>query len=185
VEPFSELAGNRLWEEFQRQLELDPSRINLTDLWRTAGRCRTQSPRRWAPKSHYANDVVFEGRSADGPAWADRKVGYAYVQSLDPEIMIAANSAFLLALRANPGRMMLSCPDEAKPLVALFACTGLAEDGDRTAAERAIMNDVVDRTASLGTYAQETEVAKVQRAMSKARGVRTGRIVDGKLVEDR
>ena len=185
VKPFSELAGNLVWEEFQRQLDVDPSRINLTDLWRAAGRPQTRSPRQWAPASHYAKAVVFEGKSADGPAWADREVGYDYVQALDPEIMLAAGRAFMMAMKAKPGRMLISCPDEAKPLVAMFASAGLAEDGDRTAAEKAIMSDVVDRTASLGTYAQETEVAKVQRAMTKARGIRSGRIVDGKLVEDR
>jgi hypothetical protein len=185
VEPFSELAGNLLWEEFQRQLEVDPARINLTDLWRAAGRRPSRSPRRWAPTSHFAEDVAFEGRSADGPAWAGRDVAYAYIQSLDPQIRLADGRAFMMALKAKAGRMIVSCPDEAKPPVAFFASVALAEDGDRTAAEKTMMSDVVDGTASLGIYAQETEVARVQRAMTKARAIRTARVVDGKLVEGR
>ena len=185
MEPFSELEGNPLWEEFLRQSELDPSRINLTDLWRSDGRRRTRSPRRWVRTRHYKEKVVFEGRSSDGPAWADHDVGFAYVQSLDPKIMIAATNAFMMGLRANPGGKILSSSDEAKPFVAMFAAAALAEDGDRTAAEKAIMSDVVDRTESLGIYAQETEVAKVQRAMEKARDIRTACIVNGGLVEDR
>jgi hypothetical protein len=184
MDPSNLLEDCPVWDEHCRQKRLDPDRFNLTDLWRAAGRPRALSPRGWARRNPH-HDIEFEARSPDAPAWADGDSALSYVERLCPKVMMAVNEAFYQAICADPARVMMNAPDGCGSLVALFVGGAMAADGNWTAAENAIVAEVADRTESLGVYAQETEVAKVQRAFIGAREVKSCRQIDGELVEDR
>jgi hypothetical protein len=163
--PFDKIENSPVWDEFLRQEAIDPKRINLTDMWRTAGRPRAVSPKGWSRKyPWYAKSVILEGKTADGPAWADNKDALTYAKFLDDRIMEAAAEAFCGAMRADPAGMMMNAPDGAKPGAAFFALAANAKGGNTESVVRKIMSAVVERTADLDPYAQETEVARVQRA---------------------
>jgi hypothetical protein len=182
---FAKVRDNPVWQEYGRQQDRDPQRINLTDLWRAGGRKRPWSPRWWRKSYHYEEEVTLEGTAADDPAWTDAGTAMMYVQHIDDEIMRAVGEAVFHAFRQDPAGLMLRAPDSCKPLAAIFAGAVTATDGDKTAATSAITAEVARRTEPLGVYAQEVEVAKVQRAFLEAKKVRTGRVIDGEWVQDR
>jgi hypothetical protein len=184
MNPFDLVADNPVYRSYREQRDLDDGRINLTDMWRTAGRPRNGSPRRWAQDYHYREEVTFEGQSADGPAWTDGETALIYAMHLDKQIIRAVCLAFSEALRADPVGMVMDCPDECRPLVAAAGAV-MARDGDRTAAVGSMIAEAARRTEGLGVYAQETAVAKVRRAFLKAGAVRSGRVVDGEFIPDR
>jgi hypothetical protein len=182
---FAELRDNPVWQEYERQQDRDPQGINLTDLWRAAGRPRPWSPRWWRKHYDYTEEVTLEGTRADDPAWTDARTAWVYIQHIDLTIMDAVSELFFYRLRMDPAGCMLSAPDPCKPLVAIFAGAVTATDGDKTSATRDITAEVARRTEGLGVYAQEVEVAKVQRAFLEANRVRSGRVIDGEWVQDR
>jgi hypothetical protein len=184
VSPFDQIKDSPVWDAFRRQEGLDPDRFNLTDLWRAAGRPRGLSPRGWAGWNPW-HDIDFEAGSPDAPAWADRVTALTYAEHLCPKVMMAVNEAFYQAICADPARVMMNAPEGCGSLVALFVGVAMAADGNRTAAENAIVAEVADRTESLGVYAQETEVARVQRAFIEASKVKSSRQIGGEMVEDR
>jgi hypothetical protein len=185
--PFDELTGNPIWEEFCRQDDRDPDRINLTDLWRASGR-DWLSPRRFWRQYHERHEIEFAGPRPDDSAFADQGTAFHYIQLLDPEIMRVSGEAFFAACRANPSGMLLSACDHsdgAASIAASFISTFNAVDGSRTEGDARILDAVVEKTSGLDTYAQETAVAKVQRALGKAKEIRSGRVIDGEFVEDK
>jgi hypothetical protein len=181
MNPFDALASNKVWQALKRQEARDPLRINLTDLWRAADRPRL-SPRRWR---HGVHEVRYEGDRADDPAWADAIVARIYAQLIDLKIMMACCDAVFARIERDPAGFVLDAPEGCKTLMAAFASPVHAKDGDRTAGDRTLLAEIVQRTEGRGVYAQETAVAQAQRAFASAKRVRTGRLIDGEFVPDR
>jgi hypothetical protein len=185
MSPFDQIEDSPVWDHFCKVMHDD--RINLTDLWRTAGRPRHKSPRRWARMYHYLEDIEFTGKSADAPAMSDLYTAMNYIQRLDFKILDAVYTAFRERVVANPAKVLLECPDDGfgTTITASFASMFIAECGDRTSADKRITAQAVELTNDLGVYAQETAVAKVQRALIEAKKITTGRMIDGEFVVDR
>ena len=59
-----------------------------------------------------------------------------------------------------------------------------AVDGSRTEGDARLIEAAIEKTRDLSPFEQETVIAKVQRALGKAREITTGRVIDGKFVED-
>jgi hypothetical protein len=167
MNPFDAVADNPVWLAYKRQRDRDDTRIDLAELWRAAGRPRKfpSSPRRWARRR--PERIAFEGKSADDPAWAGWQTALIYAEFLDPEIMRVGGECFIRAAAADPVGIILDAPDACRPLVAMFV-----------ASPEAVIAATVERTSELDIYAQETAVAKVQRAFLDA-GSATVRLDDG------
>jgi hypothetical protein len=185
LDHFAPLHDHPVWRELRRQEDRDPDRVNLTDLWRVAGRPRSRSPRCWRTFYDYTADVALEGTKADGPAWANVDAAVIYAMHADNEIMTVVIEAFCAARQQDPIGFLLRAPESLKWLMALTASTQLAEDGDRTAGDQALLEQIVECTERLDPYRQETVVAQAQRALAKAKQVRSGRTIDGEFVQDR
>jgi hypothetical protein len=166
MNPLDVIANNKVWTEFLWQEARDPLCIDLTDLWRAAGRKRPWSPRWWRKHYGYTEKVTLEGTAPDDPAWTDSGTALLYAMHLDHEIMNAHSEAFFHALRQDSAGMMMKAPTEAaRKYLAFFACGSTASGGKtREDAARDIIDEVARRTEPLGVYAQETKVAEVQRA---------------------
>ena len=188
MRPFEELNGNPIWEEFERQAASYPDRINLTDLWRLAGRKRGRSPRSWLRSfPGYSGNIQFKGKGADGPALTDENTAFIYIQHLDPEIMLAAANVFGRAIRIDPAGCLMSAANHSEgtaSIAGMFISAANAVDGSRTEGNARIMEQVIERTQHLDTYSQETQVAKAQRALLGASQIKSGRLIDGELIED-
>jgi hypothetical protein len=183
--PLDALHGDPTWKEYWKLKDRDPLRINLTDLWRAAGRPRPWSPRWWRKHYHRTEEVTLEGTSADDPAWADTGTAFIYAQHIDDEIAEACAEAVCHAFRQDPAGLMLRAPDSVKPYAAFFAC-GSNAGGGKTGADvaREITAEVARRTEPLGVYAQEVKVAEVQRAFIATIGVQADPASDGEFVQD-
>jgi hypothetical protein len=183
--PFDAIRDNPTWEEYWKLKDRDPQRINLTDLWRVAGRPRPWSPRWWRKHYHRTEEVTLEGTAADDPAWADAGTAFIYAQHIDGEIMRAVAEAVFHVFRQDPAGLMLRAPDSVKSYAAFFACASNA-GGGKTAAAAAqdITAEVARRTEPLGVYAQEVKVAEVQRAFIATLGVQANPVSDGEFVQD-
>ena len=135
-------------------------KVDLVELWHASGRKRNKSPRQWLANGNlHAKDVTFEGNKPNDPVWAPENTAMIYASILDHAIMMAAYEAFSARLEDDPVRVMLECPDSVKPLMGLFASS--------VDTPEAIIREAVARTEHLDVYAQETEIAKIQRAFKR------------------
>lgn len=190
MRPFEELDGNPIWEVYCRQADRDPNRINLTDLWRASGRKRGWSPRQYARM--WDREITFVGSKADDPAYADKGTANHYIQMLDWRILDAHGKAVMGAIRQDPvGMLLSSCKrddvsDGTGPnwITAMLVSSTCAVDGSRTEGDARLIEAAIEKTRDLSPFEQETVIAKVQRALGKAREITTGRVIDGKFVED-
>jgi hypothetical protein len=161
--PFDRLEDNPVWRELQRQ-ETSSDFVNLTDLWRAAGRPYL-SPRRWwkrLPKTWNGQPETWNVRPiagrADAPVWAFWIEARLYAQAIDPQIKEACFEEMCQIAEKAPARFMLAVPDELKGFAACFVNLDDAA---------AITAEVARRTEPLGVDAQTIEVAKVQRALTE------------------
>jgi hypothetical protein len=94
-----------------------------------------------------------------------------YATHIDDEVQDVVIQAFIHARRADPAGMMMSAAAAAESVghvMAFITCTADAYGGKtREAVARDITAEVARRTEPLGVYAQETAVARVQRAFSQ------------------
>jgi hypothetical protein len=169
-----ELDDSPVWDEYRRQTEADlAAPVDLTPLWHGAGRPRGRSPRQWDARRRRCGCesaiVADDGdRGGKGVVLADANDALTYAQVLDVRLMRAVGEVFWRSLHADPARHLMGCPG---PVMAFFAVPAAmkAEGVDAEEAGRRLVAEVVERTADQGVYAQETTVAKVQRAVRSVR----------------
>jgi hypothetical protein len=183
--PFELLEDNPLYIDLERQEAIAKNSIDLASLWRSAGRPRKWSPRRWAYvyKSH-GEDVAFEEGSADAPAWTDYNTAFIYCQHIDREFMKVGYLCFHRRLNADPVGMVMEAPDSCKPLMAIFASAHMATDGDRTSSDKEAVREAFERTSDLDVQGQAEAVTKVNHAFAEAKKVTSGRMIDGEFTVD-
>jgi hypothetical protein len=175
-----EIAKNKVWDEFLRQQDRDPQRVNLTDLWRAAGR-PWLSPRRLR-KRKFVQEMLVEGESADDPAWTNAADAFVYVVLLDDAIHEAVAEEFFRELEQDPAGWLLDAGDDIRTLMAMFASDFCTTDGEWMAGAQAILGEIRRRTARLGVHAQEAEVAKARRALAEAKSILSDLRIDGEEV---
>ena len=188
-DPFSdELRGNPVWETFLRQVEYS-GRVNLTDLWRASGRRRGYSPRQYARRdSDMLEGAEFLGNRADDPVWVEEKYAYHYMQLLDDKIMRVMGKVFMRQIRKDPVGLLLSASEHsegASTLLGMLVSPANAVGGNRSEGDARLIEEAVKRTEGLDVYAQESLIMKIQRALSDAAKIRSGRLdEDGEFVLD-
>lgn len=144
-------------------------RVRLEPIWRAGGSRKGRSPRHWWRKYRTRfGDGEVEDRGETG-LWADADAGLHYIQWLDVKIMRAVIEDFGRKLRRNPAYHVMGCPDEAKGLMGMIAVGAMmAEEGmGQDEARRHIVAGAVEQTDGMDSYAQETAIAKVQRAVGR------------------
>jgi len=167
-----DVKDSPVFDELTRQMAAKPELVDASALWRASGRKRNKSPRAWLCK----DDIVHDpGGSPDVPIMITVETAFRYVQILCDKILLAANAVFWNKLKADPARHVMGCPNEIMGIVAVGA---VMEDRGMNQDEAAahITKHVAERTAGLGEYAQETAVAKAQRAVK----LRPNTIIKGK-----
>jgi hypothetical protein len=197
MDPFDVLNRDPAWRQFHWGEARDPQRVDLVAHWRAHWRLDDRygprspwlSPRRWRRSYGWPEAVELEGTAADDPAWADASTALEYVFCMDDPLARAFTEVVRIAGRQDPAGLMLWAPGAAvrahlaflAPAWDKYAARGIPRD----IVARDITAEVACRTEDLGIYAQETEVAKVQRAFIEAEKVRTGRMLDGEFYADR
>lgn len=186
---FEELSGNPIWEAFQEQAQhAEDTPINLTALWRAGGRKRGWSPRQYPRMySSWCERLDFWGTKPDDPAYADERTAFHYMKIIYYALKITYNNMFIAAVKANPAGMLLNATEHsegAASIAAMFISAANAVDGSRTEGDARIIDAAVKMTEGLDVYAQETKIAKAQRALVDARKITSGRMIDGEFVED-
>lgn len=164
-----DVPDSPVFAEYRRQLtEGDGYVFDLTALWRAAGRPRGKSPRQWDARNVRRGSesaiVAEEGSGPNGPVLASDEVALDYAQALDFRIEQAIYQEFCQSLEVDPVGHLLESPEPLMALAAVQATINI-RGGTPEEAARYLTLEAVDRTADLGTYAQETKIAAVQRAL--------------------
>jgi hypothetical protein len=157
-----------VWEEYQRQTQQDPDAlVNLTLLWRAAGSPRGRSPRQ---RYHGTDEIVLDEGGRNGSCFGDANTALCYAQILDHKLMRACGEVFFRQLDADPAGNIAGCPNGIMAIFAIPAMMKKEGVGPHEAREH-LIREVVERSNGLDAYAQETTVAKVQRAVAAVRVV--------------
>jgi len=156
-----DIKDSPVFDELTRQMNSKPELIDASALWRASGRKRNKSPRAWLCKDNIVHDP---GGSPDVPIMITVETAFQYVQILCNKILMAANAVFSNKLKADPARHVMGYPDQIMGILAVGATMeGTSMTQEEAAAH--ITKQVAERTSGLGEYAQETAVAKAQRAV--------------------
>lgn len=154
--------------------------MDMTALWRAAGRPRGRSPRRWLAGTAYGERVRDEGGGPDGRVLAEPGVALLYAAfrlDLTGTLAKAWSAIFMGALRADPAPMLTQ---ENAGLIALTAKLDLIAGGMTDAEAGRHLMERVDRhvaTRGLDVYTEETKVMHAQRAVADFDA--TGLLYDG------
>jgi hypothetical protein len=166
-----------LWpgdDKYESQVSQDDSStIDITAIWNEAGRPEHCSPWAWAEQaaSHSDSGPFFaSGDERDDPVILPRDVALKYARSLDSLNLSLELLAGLKLIRADPAGCLIRRPESTLsmwvlPMVARARGVGIEE------AAELIVAEVVERTADLDPFAQETVVAKVQRDVREVPGL--------------
>lgn len=143
--------------------------MDLTVLWKAAGRPRGRSPRQWLAGTAYVERVRDEGGGPDGRVLTDPGIALSYAALwLDPTSVLFTvwTAIFMGALRADPAPMLTKAD---AGLIALTAKLDLIAGGMTDAEAGRHLMELVDRhVAALGLdpWAEETKVMHAQRAVA-------------------
>jgi hypothetical protein len=147
--------------------------IDMTALWRAAGRPRNHSPRRWlVGRPHFQARVVDLGGGPDAPVLADTGTALIYAAiSLDKSgtLMEAWDAVRKGGLLASAARALAH--DDAGITALMMKSYLIAEGISDAEAGQYLVDQAKHQVAAEGLdpYAEETRVAKARRAVVESK----------------
>jgi hypothetical protein len=148
----------------------DSPTIDITALWYAAGRPERCSPWAWAEReaSHpNSGQILATGDERGDPVFLPRDVALKYARALACLFQALRLLEAWELIKADPAGCLISRPDPhlaywVLPVVARARGVGIDE------AAKMLIAEVVERTADLDPFEQESLVAKAQRAVRDA-----------------
>ena len=154
--------------KYQSQVSQDNSLlIDLTALWDAAGRPEDCSPWAWAKHQASLSDagrVLAAGESWGGPVLVPKAIALEYALDLDRSIESLKCEEVIKRIAADPAGSLINRPTSALASL-IVGGVAMARGVQVEEAAKMLIGEVVERTADLDPFQQETVVARAQRAI--------------------